>query len=239
MGTPRQIQLEEDLATIADLLISRGPLPTRHVRAVAPTIVRKWLIDGNLNLLAKELSVTFELPTYDTRQVFASLPSASNVNFFMAGGIPIGGIPIRWIYASAQPYTGQPDIPVDATRTKLSPGKFLQAKRVYFEGRAFSAEQILLFVANKCGGVHFDQQRDKPWHEPLERASQYMTFGNPNNESEPKLIELGERGGPCMFVVPKEKGNLWSCLEIELLCAAESLLNVHCNGQRLIITGDA
>ncbi|OYY45082.1 MAG: hypothetical protein B7Y56_08120 [Gallionellales bacterium 35-53-114] len=97
---------------------------------------------------------------------------------------------------------------------------------------------MLLFVANKYGGVHFDEQRDKPWQEPLERAANYMTFGNPNNETEQRFIELGEPGGPCMFIVPNEKGNLWSCLEIELLCAAQSLLNVHCNGQRLIITGE-
>ena len=239
MATPRQKQLEEDLATIADLLITRGPLPTHHVRAVAPAIVRKWLIDGNLNQLAKELSVTFELPTYDTTQTFAKLSNASSVKFFMAGGIPIGGVPIRWVYASSQTYSGQPDVPVEASRVKLNPGRFLQAKRVFFEGQAFSAEQILLFVANKGGGVHFDQRRDKPWHEPLERAAAYMTFGNPNNEAEPRLVELGEPGGPCMFIVPNEKGNLWSCLEIEVLCAAESLLNVHCNGQRLIITGEA
>lgn len=238
MTTPRQKHLEEDLATMADLLISKGPLPTRHVRSVAPAIVRKWLIDGNLNLLAKELSVTFELPTFDTSQVFSALQSAPHIKFFMAGGIPIGGVPIRWIYASSQPYSGEPDFPFDAPLTRLSPGKFLNTKRVFFEGQAFSTEQILLFVANKYGGIHFDEQRDKPWQEPLERAANYMTFGNPNNESEQRFIELGEPGGPCMFVIPNEKGNLWSCLEIELLCAAQSLLNVHCNGQRLIITGE-
>lgn len=238
MGTLRQKQLEEDLATIADMLITREQLPTRHVRAVAPAIVRKWLIDGNLNQLAKELSVTFELPTYDTTHTFAELSKSSSVKFFMAGGIPIGGVPIRWVYASTKSYSGQPDIPVAAPRVRLNPGKFLQAKRVFFEGQAFSAEQILLFVANKGGGIHFDQQRDKPWHEPLERAAAYMTFGNPNNETEAALVDLGDPGGPCMFVVPNEKGNLWSCLEIEVLCAAESLLNVHCNGQRLIITDE-
>jgi hypothetical protein len=239
MALPRQSHLEEDLATLADLLVSAGPLPIRHVRAVAPAIVRKWLIDGNLNLLARELGVSFELPTYDTSDVFRQLPTTKHINFFMAGGVLIGGVPIRWIYASSQPYTGNPDIPPEAPSVLLSPGKYLNSKRVFFEGQSFTTEQIVLFVANKCGGVHLDPSRDKPWHEPLERAAGYMTFGNPHGEKTPRLVELGEAGGPCMIIVPNERGNIWSCLEIELLCAAQSLLNVYCNGQRLIITGEA
>lgn len=180
--TPRQIHLEEDLTTLADLLIANAPLPPRHVRSVGSAIVRKWLLDGNLNQLAKELSVTFTLPTYDTATVFAALPSTPDIKLFVAGGIVLGGVPIRSIYASTQPYSGIPRLFVATATVHLTPGKFLSSKRIFFEGHSFSAEQILAFVANKYGGVHFDLRRDKPWHESLERAANYMTFGNPDNE---------------------------------------------------------
>lgn len=56
-------------------------------------------------------------------------------------------------------------------------------------------------------------------------------------KKELRIVELGEPGGPCMIILPKEQGNLWTCLDIELLSAAQALLNVHCNDERLIITG--
>jgi hypothetical protein len=115
----------------------------------------------------------------------------------------------------------------------LTPARFLNSKRIYFEGNWFSAEQIISLICNKHGGVHFDTRRDKPWQETLERAAIYMTFGNPNYETESRIIDLEEPGGPCMVVIPEEAGNSWSCLDIELLSAAQALLNVHCNGDRL------
>ncbi|PPC96084.1 MAG: hypothetical protein CTY32_06885 [Methylotenera sp.] len=233
-----QKHLEEDLATLHELLYTKGPLPPRHVRSVASAIVRKWLVEGALNKLAHELSVKFELVAYGTSAVFDALPNAPEVNFFLAGGVNLNGLPIRSMYASRAPYTGNPPIPVDTPVEFFPPGKYLGSKRIYFEGNSFSAEQIITFVANKAGGVHLDLRREKPWQEQLEQAAAYMTFGNPNNETKRRIVELGEPGGPCMLVLPKERGNIWSCLEIEMLSAAQALLNVRCNGESLIIWGE-
>lgn len=65
-----------------------------------------------------------------------------------------------------------------------------------------------------------------------------MIFGNPNGEKEARVVDLGEPGGPCLVVIPDEVGNIWSCLEIEMLSAAQALMNVHCNGVRLLVTNE-
>lgn len=230
-----QTHLEEDLQTLSEILITSGPLPPRHVRAVCPSIVRKWLIEGNLNVLAKELSVKFELPAYDTTLIFNRLAEVPEVNFYMAGGIYLGGTQVRSIYNSYLPFDGSPPIPVYSDISLLSPGKYLKSKRIFFEGDSFSTEQIISFFANKHGGVHFDEKREKDWQNKLEVAANYMTFGNPNNEKKARVVE-SETNGPCLVIVPSERGNTWNCLEIEILSAAQSLLNVHCNGERLIVT---
>lgn len=188
-----------------------------------------------LNRLAFESAVKFELPAYDTTEVFLALPNYPEINFFLAGGIHLGGEPVRSIYASRLPYSGKSPIPAETSIALYTPGKYLGSKRISFEGHSFSAEQIISFVANKHGGVHLDSVREKQWQGHLERAASYMTFGNPNNEKKTGVVELGDVGGPCMIVIPKEKGNLWSCLEIEMLSAAQALLNVHINGQPLVV----
>lgn len=235
-GAALQNHLEEDLATLLELLVCPGPLPPRHVRSVGSAIVRKWLLEGVLNKLAHEIGVRFELPAYDTSAVFSALPQVPEVNFYLAGGINLGGITVRSMYASSASFSGAPPIPVETEITMYTPGKFLGSKRIFFEGHSFSAEQVITLVANKHGGVHFDPSREKPWQEHLERAAGYMTFGNPNNEKDPRVVDLGEPGGPCLIVIPNEVGNEWSCLEIEMLSAAQALLNVHCNGVRLLVT---
>lgn len=237
--TALQKHLEEDLATLAELLITSGPLPPRHVRSVGSAIVRKWLVEGVLNQLAHELSVKFELPAYDTSDVFAALPNVPEINFFLAGGIYLGGIPVRSIYASRLPYPGKLSIPAETSIVLHTPAKYLKSKRILFEGHSFSTEQIITYVANKHGGVHLDSRREKSWQVHLEKAADYMTFGNPNNEDKPRFVESGEPRGACMFVIPNERGNLWSCLEIEMLSAAQALLNVHCDGVRIIITKES
>ena len=231
--TKLQIHLEEDLQTLSEILIT-SPLPPRHVRAVCPAIVRKWLIEGNLNILAKELSVKFELPAYDTTLIFNRLVEVPEVNFYMAGGIYLGGSQVQSIYNSSLPFDGSPAIPAYIDFSLLTPGKYLKSKRIYFEGDSFRTEQIISFIANKHGGVHFDEKREKDWKNKLEIAANYMTFGNPDNEKEPRVVE-NETNGPCLIVVPSERGNTWNCLEIEILSAAQSLLNVHCNGERVMI----
>ena len=235
MHTKRQKLLEEDISTLIDFLISDQPLQTRHVRAVAPAILRKWLIDGNLNLLANELGVKFELPTLDTSTIFSELSKNPSAHFFMAGGVTLGGIPTKWIYVSDKEFSGTPEISTETNTILLTLGQFINSKKVFFENKYFTIEQIIQFASNKYGGVHYDEKRNKDWHTNLENANKYCTFGNPNHEKESKLIELTDQpNGNFMIIIPKEVGNTWGCIDIEILSIAQSFINIHCNGQRLL-----
>lgn len=192
MKTNRQQLLEEDLSTLIDFLISDKPLQTRHVRAIAPAILRKWLIDGNLNLLANELGVKFELPTFDTSIVFSELDQTSSAIFYMTGGIFIGGIPTQELYVSDKAFTGKPEISFNMTTVNLTLSKFINSKRIFFKGNSFTNEQLIQFASNKYGGVHYDEKRNKNWQTELENANKYCSLGNPNYDNESKLIELSD-----------------------------------------------
>jgi hypothetical protein len=235
----RQRQFEEDIGVLLDVLGAPSPLTPAKVRLVAAATVRKWLLDGNINLLAREVGARLELPAYDTSEVFSGLDATPDIQFYLAGGVRLGGIQIRSMYTSGADATAAPPVPVETKVALFTPGKFLSSRRLFHAGRSFTAEQILLYAANKIGGVHIDPLRT-PLQASLEAASAYMTFGNPHGESKATVHDLAEPGGPCLVVIPPERGNRWTAVEIELLSAAQSLVSVHCNGVRLVqLAGDA
>ncbi|HFA5854124.1 TPA: hypothetical protein ACQQM0_000848, partial [Neisseria gonorrhoeae] len=84
MNTKTELQklLEEDISTLKETLIRVDALPPRYVRSIATPIVRRWL-DKQLNILAKEIGLTIELPILDTSLVFEKLSTLENkVNFY-------------------------------------------------------------------------------------------------------------------------------------------------------------
>ena len=229
-------QFEEDTRALAQFLTRRDPLPPSHVRIVACGIVRKWLIDDQISALAREIECTFTLPVLDTSSIAQAIASGVSVRFFMPGGVLWDGVPIRGFYVSDDPYEGSPLIPIDSMHyVDLPPRKFLNARRVYHVGEWFTTEQIIRFIANKYGGVHFDPTRDKPWQRNLENASEFFTVGNPDNLRERQLLETTSPKHKILLVLPKEAGHLWTCLDIELLAIAQSLINVRCNGEPLLV----
>ncbi|HFA7548038.1 TPA: hypothetical protein WMY39_001003, partial [Neisseria gonorrhoeae] len=85
MNTKTELQklLEEDISTLKETLIRVDALPPRYVRSIATPIVRRWLIDKQLNILAKEIGLTIELPILNTSLVFEKLSTLENkVNFY-------------------------------------------------------------------------------------------------------------------------------------------------------------
>lgn len=228
-------QFEEDTEALAHFLIRDDPLPPSHVRIVAAAIARKWLIDNKVSELGKEVGCDFTLPVLDTSQVESTIATGASIRFFMAGGVALNGVPIRGYYVSDEPFCGDILIPVETlTHVDVHLGKFLSAKRVFHEGNWFTTEQIVRFMANKVGGVHFDRSRTQPWHDNLERASEYFTAGNPDNLAGVGIVESSGPPGQVHLVLPKEIGHTWTCLDIELLAVAQSLINIRCNAVPLM-----
>lgn len=230
-----KVQFEEDTRALFQFLVRKDPLPPSHVRIVTSGIVRRWLIDNQLNQLAKEIQASLTLPILDTKIIVDAISAGAEVTFFMAGGIYMDGVPMRGIYMSELPFEERPTVPIDSMDWHdITPKQFLKARRVYHLGEWFNTEQIIRFMANKCGGVHFDRTRKYQWEVALEGAAEFFRVGNPDNLDERQLIETQEPKRGILLVLPKEAGHVWSCLDIELLAAAQSLVNVRCNGKPLI-----
>jgi hypothetical protein len=142
---------------------------------------------------------------------------------------------LRGLYVSDAPFEGQPPISGDGlTTTMLEPSRYLRSPRVYHRGRWFTAEQVIRFVANKHGGVHLDRSREQDWQSALEEAARFFKVGNPDHLTERQVIERRSPEHSVLVVLPRESGWIWSCLEIELLAAAQALISVHFRGERLL-----
>lgn len=226
---------EEDAAALAEFLICPGPLRPSHVRVSASAVVRRWLLDGQLNRLSQELDGALTLPTVDTSSAVAEIAANPSVQFFMAGGVILDGEVLRGLYVSDAPYEGCPPISGAGLGTSLlQPSRYLRSRRVFHKGQWFTAEQVIRFVANKHGGVHFDMTREYEWQCSLENAARFFVVGNPERLKERQIIEGRSPEHTILLVLPREVGFVWSCLEIELLSAAQSLVNVNLDGEPLL-----
>jgi hypothetical protein len=139
---------------------------------------------------------------------------------------------------SDAPWTGEPSLPVDKMKyIELKCSKFLSQPRIFFDGTVIKTEAIIKHVANRLGGVHFQAQRKHNHTEELiDEASRYYVMGNPNHEKERRLIET-DNPKRIHLVLPRERGHLWTGLDVEMMAAALSFLNIRINGEPFVIFG--
>lgn len=219
---------EGDLDTIFRLIVrQKEPLDVGSIRSVTP-ILRRWLVEGLLGKLCHGLECKALLPALDNEPVIKALPNAPEISCFVTGGIRFDGNPISGIYVSDKPYAGKPPIPIDQMNFELMKlGSFTKQKRVYFDGTYFSCEEILKFVANKLGGVHYDGEHNHR-QKLMAAVTDAITFGGP-----PEKVERGTVGRTHLVVEPDSTEPL-NALHVEIVATAASLLCVQLNGQRLI-----
>lgn len=229
-------QLYEDLEGLTNLLISKEPLPPSNVRIVASSIIRKWLVDGLINKLSALNGATFSFASHDTTEIVKTINDNSNITFFTTGGIFLGGHPIKGIYTSNSPSNKDrtAELPIDMPYKLFKPSELLKSKRIYYNRQWFDFENIIRFVANKAGGIHFDIKREAGWQNEIERASKYFVFGNPDNLEKVEIIEPYNEKHQILLVLPKERNFLWTCLDVELLSIAQAFGNIHIDGEKII-----
>jgi hypothetical protein len=148
-------QLEEDIDALVRHLSSQGPLPLNSLRVTAPPILRRWLSEQRINYLANKLGVSATFRTLDTKHAFDMISADSLFRFYTAGGVSIDGQVVQHLYVHDGPAQSKPLIE-GAGYIMLSTNKLIEQQRTYFGGRAFKHYEILQYVANKKGGVHFD-----------------------------------------------------------------------------------
>lgn len=217
--------LEADLLTLMPLVVKHGsPVLEGEIRA-ASAILRRWFHEGELGRLTNALSVKPTFPVLTNDQLIAQLPQREDVSFYLAAGIAFHGRPVLNVYSSTLPFEGCPRLDVGSSRPAwVSTKAFLSQPCLYFEGRLFSRQEVIVFMANKLGGVHIDFNRN---HEQavLERASQFMTFGGP-----PEQAERGLPGSMHLELEPRGR-EILSGLHLEIVAAGAALLQVRFDGK--------
>jgi len=229
-------QLEEDVLAFQSLLATNSILPAAAVRIVTASVLRKWLLDGWLNKLGVGLGISFTFPSLDTSVILRELEDHPEIEYFLSGGVWLGGHLFQGVYSSSCEYIGTPPISIDKmTWSNLSAKELLRSKKIYFRGEWFSVEKIIRHMAHKIGGVHFDTSRKHLWEIGLDEAAAYLEFGNPDFSSEMELVDYGN----CMKIVfPRETGQVWNCIYVEMLATAGSFCNVLVNGEPLLVSGE-
>ena len=222
-----QCLLESDLWTLYKLVYTYGvPVAEGDIRA-ASAILRRWLCDGLIGQLCNELRVTATFPVLDNDAALTLASENSKIDYFLTAGVKVNGTPLMFVYNSSAPPEEHLQFLPPSVTVKSSKG-FLTQRRVYFEGSFFTCRDIILFTANKLGGVHHDIRRDER-QTLMQRASEFMTFGGPP--------ERAKRNPPGQFYFDVEPGGseILSGFHLEIIAAASSFLNLHLNGQQLFL----
>jgi len=217
-------QLYEDLGYLAEQLNSDGPLPLQNIRLAAATVCRKWLIDRKLVQLFNAQGCALTLPALDTTSHVNIIESDGDFNFYTAGGVSIDGRPINSIYAASgpRPKNGENRLPVPSF-VDLSVSKFMSRQCTFIEGKWITNEDILRYVANKSGGIHFDRSRKKDVDHAIDRASAALWVGDLQPDPWPDGLEV-------FLQVPKPTIQNWNCTHIEMLSIGQSFVHMRANG---------
>lgn len=220
--------LDADIRTLAKLIIThRKALTDGDVRA-ASNILRRWICEGMIGRLCNDADIDVSFPVFDNSRVFDALRNTPDVNYFLTGGVKFNGVPVMGVYNSASPAGDAPTLPINQMPEILLPfGKFRRQKRVWFETQSFLCEDIITFVANKLGGVHYDGRRDER-QEIMERAASFITFGGP-----PERLSR-QPPGEMHFVVEPEGNDALSGFHIEIIAASASFIGMHVGGEPLV-----
>jgi hypothetical protein len=220
--------LISDLETLfKQTFTHKSPVLDGDIRA-ASVILRKWVCEELITKLCKELGVVPSVPILDNQKVIEAISKQASVTYFLTGGVRFAGRPVMGIYNSTALAMSAPLLPINQMPQKMVKfGKFARQKRVFFEGNYFTCKDIILFTANKLGGVHLDFTRTNR-QEVMERAANYMTFGGPLNKIDRKPP------GELYFQLEPEGREVLSGFHIEIVAAAASLVSLHIDGKPLI-----
>lgn len=226
--------LAEDLAAMLTILTRPDPLHPTHVRIVTSSILRKWLIDKWINELERYANCKFSFPILNNTEIFNCLKNPAEIPFFLTGGISLAERVIQGVYVSNQEWTGQPAVLYDKMhKIDVTCKEFLKQKRIYFNGENFTTEQIIRHMSNKTGGIHYDLSRKYFYEEKLDEAALYLEIGNPKYSKQP--IDGNDDPNKAYIGIEFDTPYTWNCLHIEMLAAAQSLVNIKINNESFLI----
>ncbi|HEV7880184.1 hypothetical protein [Bradyrhizobium sp.] len=225
----------DDLRHMGTLIITHNkPVEEASIRS-ASVILRRWLIEDKLAILAKTVQAEATFPCVDTSPVFEEIPRQPSTEYFLTGGVRFdqGKLCLGVSSFSSPPPESGSLLPIDRLEQKmLTLHQFKSQPRMYFLGTNFSCEEIIKYTANKLGGVHIDFSRQgnekyaqlNEKYAKLDEAAAYMKFGGP--------LPQGQLH-PSKLYIPLERtgSEILSGAHIEIIAAAASLIQVHFDGK--------
>lgn len=220
--------LKRDLELLFKLIVThKRPVKEAEVRS-ASVILRRWLLDDLIGKLCREIEARPTFPTDDNQMMIDAVENEPSIRYFLTGGVVFNGTPISCIYESTLPAPSVPLIPVTKLHEKvINLGELLRQKRIYCSGNWYSCKQIITFVANKLGGVHFEVNPNEEYLK-LQEAAEFASFGGPlNNIDDPFPGEI-------YLLVEPQGTEILSGFHVEIIAAAASFLNIHIDDKPLL-----
>lgn len=217
--------LQGDIQTLFELTFKhRTPVPEANIRASA-TILRRWLVDGDIKKLNSELTEPIMFPAFDTTPVVRQVTKTGTIDFFVTAGVRMNGCPVQGIcHSPLHPSENDviPLLPLNDTLLKLS--DFLRQRRIYFRGDWFTLETIVRYVANKLGGNHYDSDR-RGIYGGLDEVSRFMRYGGPAD---------AKAGSELYLILEPDSAEVIDGVHLEILAAAASFVQMHLAGGPLV-----
>ncbi len=218
-------QLRDDIRTLIDKLTAPTKFEVSRIRNVSTSICRRWLIDKGIINLAFSLGVTPSLPALDNASHVSDVEKWSHVEFYTLGGISLAGQPINSIYKIRAGFPGHAAFSIPK-KIDFPPARFLRRKCAFGQGTWFTTENVLRYMANKAGGVHFDNMREKAIDERIDEVRQrYMINSSAHT---PKMS-----GQICVEIESDFEEQIDFCF-LEMMAIAQSLCNVRFDGKRVV-----
>ena len=130
--------LESDLKELVNLAFAHNkPITEAKIRLMA-TIMRRWLLDGDLQKLLSRDKSTASFSCQGNDCATAYVDTSGKIDYFLTAGVRLNGVPITFIYGSPlEPieidlnFTQEGNIP-------LTLKKFLSQRRLFHAGRWFT-----------------------------------------------------------------------------------------------------
>jgi hypothetical protein len=119
-----------------------------------------------------------QVVTSDLSKRLTITPLAT-VKFAVAGGAEYKGMRVAHVFESSQalsPTQQQQIFALGPPEIKQNLTDFTNSPCVIVDGITISRVQLVKYVANKLGGAHFDETRDKMYQELLDRVGKTYTI---------------------------------------------------------------
>jgi hypothetical protein len=192
-----------DLATIYALdsikVVAMSSMPSAGALSEVAGRLRMLLLDREVAKCAASHGIRLEIVATDNRFINKARP-LSSVSFFMSGGCTISSVEVDPFAVSL---TGGAVPPITSGLTRrLKLAEFLDDPVLCVRGRLIKRADVIRYVANKLGGVHYDDRRQKETERAIDRARSAVTLRLEGKEilQEVNFDYLNDTAPPLQFL---------------------------------------